>query len=314
MHRVPHRRHRRSLAVVVGLLVASTLPVAVSTHAQDKARLIRVLNGDGDFRVRVQAAFALGNTRDESAVPHLTRALSDSNPAVRAAAATALGRIGSARALPALRQAQRDSSAAVRLQASASLRVIEEGGAREPDLPAARTPRATATRFPAITVIPTEDQIRWPRIRYVVFLGEMNNQSRFGGDHMARLLRSEVGRNLTLMRQVAVMPNPSSVEPRAEREIRRRRIPRLRVDGNVVSVQRRMRGGDLAVRCEVSLVLMDHPEQALRGELRGAASGSEPRRRARRDQEQRLAAQALEGAVRSAMSNVQTALQRAAHR
>lgn len=314
MHRVPQRRSRR-LLVVVGSVVLALLAMGASTHAQDRSQLIRVLDGNADFRVRVQAAFALGNTGDAAVVPHLERALRDDNPAVRAAAATALGRIGSPLAVPALRRAQRDSSAAVRLQVAASLRAIESGGQREQAMPERRE-RARPTYFPPITVIPTEDSIAWPRVRYVVFLGDMQNRSRFGGDRMASLLRSEVERNLARVRHVAVLANPNRIDRRAEREIRRRRLPKIRVDGSVTSIQRRVARRELSVRCEVSLMLLDHPELALRGELRGAASGSEPRRagRQRRAQEERLAAQALEVAVRSAMSNVRDALARAAGR
>lgn len=316
MHRVPHRFSRRSLVVIGGLLATLLLAAAVSTHAQDRSTFIRVLNGNGDFRVRVQAAFALGNTRDEAVLPHLERALRDSNPAVRAAAASAMGRIGSERAMPALRRAQRDASAAVRLQVSSTIRAIQNREQRQAELPQrrARRPRR-AGYFPTVTVIPTEGEIQWPRVRYVVFLGDMHNQARFGGDQLSTLLRSEVWRNLDLMRHVAVMRSPHAVDARAEREIRRRRLPKLRVDGNVLAVQRRMQGRDLAVRCEVSLVLLNEPERALRGELRGAASGSEPRRRGgRTEQERRLAAQALEGAVRSAMANARQAIQRAVRR
>lgn len=316
MRRLPQRSKSRSLFLIGGLLTALMLPAAIPGHAQDKSQLIRVLHGNADFRVRVQAAFALGNTRDAAVIPALERALRDDNPAVRAAAATALGRIGSQRAIPALRRARRDSSAAVRLQVSASLRAIEQGDRREADLPSERERRPTrAGRFPAITVIPSEREIQWRRVRYVVMLGDMNNRTRFGGDRMAGLLRSEVGRQLNLMRNVAVIGDPDGLDRRARREIQRRRISKLRMDGNVVSLRRRARGRDLSVRCEVSLMLLDHPDHNMRGELRGAATGSEPRRRQqRREQERRLAAQALEGAVRSAMANADSAIRRAANR
>ena len=289
-------------------------PIALPSEAQDRAALIRVLNSNTDFRVRVQAAFALGNTRDERVLPALERALRDQNPAVRAAAATAMGRIGSRRAIPMLRRASRDSSAAVRLQVSASLRAIESGERREEALPqAASRPSDHGNRFPSISIIPTEREIPWQRMRYVVFVGDMQNRARFGGDDMAQLLRAEVDRNLKRMRNVAVLHSETQLDARGRREIARRRLPKLRVDGSVMSLRRQMQGRDVAVRCEVSLMLLDAQERALRGEMRGAATGAEPRRsRSRRDQDLRLAAQALEGAVRSAMSGAPQAIQRAA--
>jgi HEAT repeat protein len=92
---------------VLALVFARTPEIG----AQDRSALTRVLLRGDDFRIRVQAAFALGATNDPSVVPSLERALRDTEPAVRAAAATALGRIGAPRALPALEAARNDSSA-----------------------------------------------------------------------------------------------------------------------------------------------------------------------------------------------------------
>jgi hypothetical protein len=56
------------------------------------ANAIRELSND-DFRVRTQAALALGSTNDAKAVQPLCSALADSKSAVRAAAAAALGKL-----------------------------------------------------------------------------------------------------------------------------------------------------------------------------------------------------------------------------
>jgi hypothetical protein len=68
------------------------------------------------------------------------------------------------------------------------------------------------------------------------------------------------------------------------------------------------------VRCEVSILLMDEPGRNLRGMLHGAATGSETRRGLREEQERALAAQALSGAVRSAMSGAASAIASAGRR
>lgn len=54
---------------------------------------IRELATNSDFRVRTQAALALGASEDEKAVEPLCRALDDSKAAVRAAAAAGLGKL-----------------------------------------------------------------------------------------------------------------------------------------------------------------------------------------------------------------------------
>jgi hypothetical protein len=109
------------------------------------------------------------------------------------------------------------------------------------------------------------------------------------------------------------MQSDINIDERARREIRRRRLPNLRLDGSIAEVRKSRSGRDLSIRCEVSLMLLDHQERSIRGELRGAATGTEPRRRERiQEQEKRLAEQALSGAVRSAMANADQALARAA--
>ncbi|RLB55113.1 MAG: hypothetical protein DRJ42_07090 [Deltaproteobacteria bacterium] len=304
-----------ALAVVVGL-AASVAP----THAQDRAALTRHLsNRRSDFRLRVQAAFGLGNLRDARAVPALSGALHDPNPAVRAAAATALGRIASPRALPALRTARRDSSAAVRMQVGRSISSIEEARAAAAAAESSTPGSSRSRRYgaaPTISIMPRADRIQWPRVRYVVTLGDMENRSNFEGNGLETTLRAEVTRALRVLRGVAVMQSEIHLDDRARREMRRRRLPSLRLDGSIAEVQRNRRGRDVSVRCEISLMLLDGRRRSLRGELRGAATGTEPRRRdraQRAEQEKRLAERALQGAVRSAMSNASQALERAAN-
>ncbi len=304
------RPQKLPVLVVAGVLIALALSPASWSVAQDHSVLIRRLsNQRADFRLRVQAAFALGNLRDARGVPALSNALSDQNPALRAAAATALGRIGSARGLPALRRARRDQSAAVRMQAERSIELIE-AASRHASAP-------SGGRRPMIEIMPPEDRIQWPRVRYVVTLGDMENRSNFHGDGLEQTLREEVTRQLRVLRGVAVLQSEIHLDDRARREMRRRRLPQLRLDGNIAQVRKQRSGRDLSVRCEISLMLLDGRQRALRGELRGAATGTEPWRRDRSQraaQEERLAQQALAGAVRSAMANASQALARAAQR
>jgi hypothetical protein len=62
-------------------------------QASDVDRLIYNLANNEDFRVRTQAALALGASKNERAVTPLCSALADSNTTVRAASAAALGRL-----------------------------------------------------------------------------------------------------------------------------------------------------------------------------------------------------------------------------
>jgi hypothetical protein len=297
------------------LLVAAAVAfflAAVPSSAQDRSVLVRALRHGRDFRVRVQAAFALGDTKDRSVRRPLERALaSDSNPAVRAAAATALGKLGSRRAIRALRRASRDASGAVRMQAARSIRALEDV-----DEPSTRPhPRAAPGLRPDFHVAPREGRIAWPRIQYAVWVGDTTNKSGFAGHELATKMRGEIFRRLRLLRGVAVFDAGQTLSARTKRQLGRRRLPRLRLEGNLLKVQRRRQRRDLSVRCEVSILLLAEPQRNMRGMLQGAATGKAPRTpRKRQEQERRLAEKALEGAVRSAMANVPTALARASDR
>jgi epoxyqueuosine reductase len=72
--------------------------------------------------LRRNAAVALGNLRDQRAVPALTRAVDDKDPIIRGHAAWALGRIGGAEAQDALRRrAQRETDATVLAELEAAV-------------------------------------------------------------------------------------------------------------------------------------------------------------------------------------------------
>ncbi|MBK8171743.1 MAG: HEAT repeat domain-containing protein [Sandaracinaceae bacterium] len=278
------------------------------SHAQDRQAMVRLLNSNSDFRLRVQAAFAISAVHDESMVQPLVRALRDPNPAVRAAAATSLGRLGFPSALSALRAANRDASAAVRMQVERSIRAITTATPGQmqmgpPQVVSARIVPDPLTMMPAAT--PT---IVWSQVRYVVLLGDMQNRSGYDGDALAVQLRSEVEQNLRRVTNIVAL---NAVDSNAEREIRRRRIARFRLDGSLARVERNVISRELAVRCEVRLMLLDDPSRNMRGALNGAATGVDLLSGARLQQERRLARQALAGAVHSALSAAPQAFARA---
>jgi hypothetical protein len=292
-------------------LIAIGLAAAPVGWAQsDHSTVIRVLRGSRDFRARARAALALGGSADPRVTPHLVTSLSDDSPAVRAASATALGRLGDPAALGPLRGALSDQEPVVRNEAQRAIRRIQSQipsrGAAGPTAP----PRRRGTRvdpYPSIAVMPPASAISWPNIRYVVVIGTMENRSNFRDDTLSSLLQNEVSRNLLVLRGVAVL-RAGHEPPDAAREIARRRLPKLRLEGSLNRVERRAQRSQVSVRCEVSLMLMDEPGRNLRSVLNGAATGSQPQRGQRSDQERRLAQQALTGAVRSAMSGAAQAI------
>src|SRR5262249_2434929 len=74
----------------LGLLIALSAVAAPARAVENGALLVRRLRSGEDFRVRTQAALALGASKDKSAIKPLCAALADDSRAVRAAAAAAL--------------------------------------------------------------------------------------------------------------------------------------------------------------------------------------------------------------------------------
>lgn len=80
--------------LLAALFLSSVLLSAAPANAQDSLeKQITLLKKSDDFRVRTQAALALGASRDKRALVPLCHALDDANRTVRIASAAALGRL-----------------------------------------------------------------------------------------------------------------------------------------------------------------------------------------------------------------------------
>lgn len=299
---------RRTL--LSGLVVAWVGVCApLSAYAHDHAQLIHYLESSRDFRVRVQAAFSAGKTGDVRLRPHLERALADRHPAVRAAAATALGKLGDAAAISALESARSDKSSAVRTQASQAIAALS----RRPIPSGGPTLTATVMVEPASVLEPRTGPIRWRNARYVVVLGELTNRTGKGHAGLVDRFQRAVVEHLERESGVIVFRDERELNPQAQSEIRRRRLPFVRLEGNVSKVERTMKGREVWIRCEVRLLLLDAKDRNIRSTFQGAASSAELRRRDRKLQDRALGEQAVSGAVQGALSSVGMALARAQH-
>lgn len=92
----------------VSLLVASLLFFAFQRESQAGPKtsdLAQQLKSGDDFRVRTQAALALGASGDDAAVKPLCDGLSDDNALVKQSAAAALAKLGKGGGLPCLKAA-----------------------------------------------------------------------------------------------------------------------------------------------------------------------------------------------------------------
>jgi hypothetical protein len=154
-------RAARRAALGVGLLVAfATVP---AWGQGDVDRMVeRLRTKSNDFRVRTQAALALGASKTERAVQPLCSALTDENTTVRAAAAAALGKLqrGGAQCLEARMNVEQ--SATVKAAMQKALELVRGGGE-----PAFR-----------------------PDSKFYVAIGKTSDKSGRTGDGVDRLVRS----------------------------------------------------------------------------------------------------------------------------
>jgi len=122
-----HRAVRRAL-LGAGLCWVLAATSARAQGTGDVDRMVENLRSGSDFRVRTQAALALGASKTERAVQPLCRALSDPNTTVRAAAAAALGKLqlGGAQCLE--ERSRSEASATVKAAIQKALDLVRGGG------------------------------------------------------------------------------------------------------------------------------------------------------------------------------------------
>jgi hypothetical protein len=275
-----------------------------SVPAHDTVVLMRLLGDAHSFRVRARAALALAGHGGDATITALEAALADRHPAVRAAVLTSLGRVGTRRSVPALRRAAADHVPEVAQQAKVALREI-----------AARETIVTAAPGGALSapVLPPQPP-SLGRVRYVLVVGDMRNRTKRGGAGLESLLGARIAEELRELPYVAVLTLDQMTGEIAD-EIQRRKLPAFRIDGTITSVDTASRTLDEQhMRCEVSLLMMDEPDLTLRSVLKGAASSSEQIRGERSAHMRTLASKTLKSAVRSALGNVQQAVEAAAVR
>ena len=119
-------------AVVLALLASRTASAQPKT-----SMLVEQLRSNEDYRVRTQAALALGASADDAAVQPLCTAVNgDGNSSVRIAAAAALGKLGKSSGLPCLKTAEgKETTASVKTQIQKSIGSLNAGGAAAPPPP-----------------------------------------------------------------------------------------------------------------------------------------------------------------------------------
>lgn len=236
-------------------LLAACLGYARPTLADARTEfLMRMLQTSTQFRVRTQAALALGAQEPSPAVVSaLAGALNDEHPAVRAASAAALERLKDPSALAALRRAQNDSDGTVRSAVRSAIASLESQGRAA----SATTPSSAPTRTPS-----------GPATFYVG-VGVPGSQVGLSVSTL-RSLREHVIRQVTQLEGVRIAPENEDRRA-AERVIAAGKLIGYFLDSSVTSIETRPDG---SVRAQVSVVIGTYPGRDIRAMLSGAATVS----------------------------------------
>ena len=216
-----------------------------------------------DFRVRTNAALALGATNDDGAVAPLCAGLGDPSEVVRQAVAVALKRLARASSAECLRRREGvEPNSSVKLQIQRALEVIDAasggGGGGQPG-PA---PNVAGAKF------------------YVSISPVSNNTTRPGSE-VERLVHDAIASKLAALGEYQLAPSGES-----------------NADAKAAIAKRKLKGYYLAVRVDkfdysdgnlrvrVTIAVSSYPGKDLRGEVPAAATlpGARPGDRGAEDQ------------------------------
>jgi hypothetical protein len=257
--------------------------------------LVRILQTSEEFRVRAQAAIALGGMSPSDPITQaLIRGLSDSDASVRAACAASLERVGDGAAIAALRTAASDREASVRSAASRAQRAIETRTRT------AANPTTTTTTTTTTAVASTTNTTPSAADRYYMGISAPGAQAQGLDASVLRSARQLVVREASSIAGVVIAPE-GETSAAANTAIRSRRLTGFSIEASVTEFESSATG----TRVKVSIILGTYPGRDMRAILQGSATVPG----AQGVEAQRMA---LEGAIRGGLRQLGSALARLA--
>lgn len=225
--------------LLVLCLVTAAFRFSRVADAQPKnvAELGDQLKNGSDFRVRTQAALALGATGSSAAAAPLCAGLDDPNETVRSAAAAALGRLRKNDVQSCLERHSKDSSPAVRTVVERSLATVRSGGAGKPPPPK-------------------------PGDKYYIAIGSIVDKSGRSDGSVEALVQSTMQQKLLGMSGYALAPQQES-SSEATRVMRKGKLKGMMLQARVEPF--RQSGRELTI--QVRVTMLSYPSRALRGEF-----------------------------------------------
>ncbi|MDB4988549.1 MAG: lyase repeat-like domain protein [Myxococcaceae bacterium] len=209
--------------------------------------LIRMLESSSQFRVRTQAALALGSRPPEApAVQALSDALRDEHPSVRSASAGALELLKDPSALAALRAARKDRDSSVRSAIEHAIGSLERVGASPASAPPSEPSAGSA---------------------FYVAVGTPSVQASLPSAAL-KSLRDHVVQQVAGLDGVRVAPENEG-QAAATSVLRAKKMIGFYLDSSVTKIEQRPDG---ALRAQVSIIVGTYPGRAMRVMLSGAAT------------------------------------------
>jgi hypothetical protein len=230
------------VTVLLGLATAITLH-ARPVHADPRTGyLADQLKSNDDYRVRTQAALALGASGDDDAVKPLCDALGDSNASVKVAAAAALGKLSKPAGVPCLQSAsKKESSTSVKAQIDKSLASLQGGGSSAGGAAAPPPPDARTKVYVAIQV---------------------TNKTSRGASDVDALIRAAMQEKLLAKAGYAVAPK-SETSAQGGPIVKAKKLKGFFLIATVEAPV--YEGGNLSQTVRISM--WSYPEKALQGEF-----------------------------------------------
>lgn len=245
--------------VAIGAILVTTLAPAPAAAQQGRTTfLIERLKyppkpgGSDDFRVRTNAALALGQSDENEALDPLCRALEiDPSEVVRQAVAAALKRLGRATALQCLRPRQTtETSAAVRLQITRAIEALEARGGQGASASGTDAQAGNEPYKPKFVA----------NAKYYVSISPITNNSERGKDEVQKIVLDAVRSKLEASGQFQVAPENETTAA-AKAVMGKRKLKGYYLSLSVDSFD--YAGGDLRVR--IKCAVFTYPSKDLRG-------------------------------------------------
>ncbi|MEM6960519.1 MAG: HEAT repeat domain-containing protein [Myxococcota bacterium] len=242
----------RRFLVFIGASLSACLCISVvAAQTERQHYMLNLLQSSNNFRVRAQAALALGTVeRSDVAVRALTAALRDPHPSVRGSAATSLERLAAVSAVTALRARRRDPDAGARSAVIRALRSLEQI-------------RSNSTGIEDSRI----DSSNRRAARYYVGVGTPGTKIASLDSTTLQEARIYIEAQLAEMDEVVVAP-PGESNAQVRRALRRNGLTGYFIDSSVVSIDESSEG----TRASVSVILNTYPERDMRAMVSGRAT------------------------------------------